>query len=305
MSKKTLAIEWGLPVWFTKAYRILILTVLGLIILGGSVRVMNAGLACPDWPLCFGQLIPDFHPQVYFEFIHRALAGAIGLAILFLHVLLLKNSKVPLKIKVWALISLVLLGTQVVLGGQTVLMLLKASIVAAHLAMGTALFASLVWIYQSVNLPSQSSIKSQEFGLVNKCFMLLVAVYMQIILGGLVASNYAANACPGEFPTCYGKLFPTFSGAIGLQVMHRTWGYVVFFMATTTYFVIRKFGKDLQLRKLSGMLMGVVVCQIGIGIANVFLYTPPLIAVLHLAFATKILWLGVKLVHRSCNYVAE
>lgn len=304
MTAKTLANEWGLPSWFAKAYRILIIVTLGLIILGGSVRVMNAGLACPDWPLCFGQLIPDFHPQVYFEFIHRALAGLVGLAILVLHFLLLKNKKVPTRIKVWAIISLLLLGTQVFLGGQTVLQLLLASIVAAHLAMGTALFASLVWIYQSVTLPSGVATKSQDPALVNKCMMLLLALYMQVIMGGLVASNYAANACPGEFPTCYGQLFPTLSGAIGLQVMHRTWAYVVFFMSATTYFVIRKYSKDIQLRKTSGMLLGVIVCQVIIGISNVLLYTPPIIAIIHLAFATKILWLAVKLVHRSKYYTA-
>ena len=41
--------------WFVKTYRALVIEVGGLIVLGGSVRVMNAGLACPDWPLCFGE----------------------------------------------------------------------------------------------------------------------------------------------------------------------------------------------------------------------------------------------------------
>jgi cytochrome c oxidase assembly protein subunit 15 len=29
-----------------------------LMALGSATRVMNAGLACPDWPLCYGELVP-------------------------------------------------------------------------------------------------------------------------------------------------------------------------------------------------------------------------------------------------------
>ena len=38
-----------------------------LIVLGALVRAHGAGLACPDWPLCFGELVPRFDLKVAFE----------------------------------------------------------------------------------------------------------------------------------------------------------------------------------------------------------------------------------------------
>src|ERR1700760_1820611 len=82
-------------VTFVRFYKWLCIATFELIVLGGAVRALNAGLACPDWPLCFGDYVPDFHPQVYLEFIHRVLAGSIGFATLALNGALLSGWKPP------------------------------------------------------------------------------------------------------------------------------------------------------------------------------------------------------------------
>ena len=57
-----------------------------LMAVGSATRVMNAGLACPDWPLCYGEFVPasQMNFQVFLEWFHRLDAGLIGLGSLWM-----------------------------------------------------------------------------------------------------------------------------------------------------------------------------------------------------------------------------
>ena len=57
-------------------------------------------------------------------------------------------------------------------------------------------------------------------------FLIGLLIFGQVLLGGLVASHYAGNVCPG-FPLCHGKLFPSFYGSLGIQVIHRLGAYIL------------------------------------------------------------------------------
>src|SRR3989337_714101 len=50
-----------------------------LVVWGGIVRLSGSGLAIPDWPLAEGRVLPRPHPNVLIEYVHRALAGLVGL----------------------------------------------------------------------------------------------------------------------------------------------------------------------------------------------------------------------------------
>jgi cytochrome c oxidase assembly protein subunit 15 len=285
--------EWKLPPWFLSVYNALVIGVFFLIALGGSVRIMKAGLACPDWPLCFGDVIPDYHPQVYFEFIHRVVAGVVAIATLILHVFLFR-SRAPRAVKLLAGFALLLLAAQIVFGGLTVLLLLQSYVVATHLILGTGFFSTLLWIYLSLK-PSPATGVEPSW-LARWSLFMVLAVYGQILLGGLVASHFASLVCI-DFPTCHGEWFPTFSGIIGLHVIHRLGAYCIFIFALINALLMRKFAAHARLRKLSGVLFLCVCGQVCLGIANVMLLTPPLIAVSHLALGVGVLSVAFRQLH--------
>ncbi|MBX3020301.1 MAG: COX15/CtaA family protein [Bdellovibrionales bacterium] len=277
-----------LPDWFAPVLGGLVVEVFFLIALGGAVRTMNAGLACPDWPLCFGDVIPDYHPQVYLEFLHRAMAGIVAITTGVLAIYLWR-SDAPKSSKYVMAFTVVLLLAQIVFGGLTVLLQLHAGVVATHLGMGTGFFGLLLWLYLGVKKGREAAVTSDWQRIWS--VVVIAGVFAQILLGGLVASHYAANVCP-DFPTCQGQWIPTLKGPVGLQVIHRLNAYLLFILIAVNWVLNRDASP--RAKSLASGMLAMVLAQIGLGIANVFLHTPPLISVLHLALATAILSLAVR-----------
>ncbi len=114
------------------------------VIVGGDVRSDLAGMACGEsWPFCAGGIIPDLsNPQVAIEFTHRVVAFATSLLILVELILAFLWFRKEARILYLALATMILLVAQVILGMVTVQSQLSPDVVTAHLALGTATFAS-------------------------------------------------------------------------------------------------------------------------------------------------------------------
>jgi len=147
-----------------------VIITLGLIMLGAGVRLTDAGLGCPDWPGCYGQLTP-VHAQeeiakaveaqggehgpvsmgkAWREMIHRYIAMGLGLLIIGLAVLAWKWRR-DLPGSPW--LATVLVGVvilQGLFGKWTVTLLLKPAIVTGHLLGGMLTLALLVWLWRRV-----------------------------------------------------------------------------------------------------------------------------------------------------------
>ena len=64
-----------------------------LIVAGGVVTNTDSGLACPDWPTCFGSVVPKMTGNVAVEHTHRLIATAVGLSAIALVALAMRRAR--------------------------------------------------------------------------------------------------------------------------------------------------------------------------------------------------------------------
>ncbi|MCJ2543740.1 COX15/CtaA family protein [Thermostichus vulcanus] len=185
--------------------------------LGSATRVMNAGLSCPDWPLCYGEIVPSqqMNLQVFLEWFHRMVAAGVGLATLTLMGFAwLKRRSLPSWLP-WGLsFAFGLVLVQGILGGLTVTELLRFDIVTAHLGTGLLFFATLLTL-GLLALPGSGSLSPsdsvelegpKERGSMGYLAWLglgaVLLVYGQSLLGALVASQWALHQCFASGDLC-------------------------------------------------------------------------------------------------------
>ena len=302
---------------FSKLALIATLLALCVVVLGAYVRLSDAGLGCPDWPGCYGTLTvpqsesalahaqtiypdsPVEHGKAWKEMIHRYLAGALGLLVLAIFVFSWRARR-DIKVSPWLPSFLLILITfQAALGMWTVTMLLKPVVVTAHLIGGMSTLALLTWIaHRHWGLVSTRYLQSESLR-----FWLrgaLVVLFAQIFLGGWTSTNYAALACT-DFPTCHGAWIPEmdFSNAFhwfrelgqgadgkvlplaaytAIQWTHRVGAMITFFYLALLGWQLLK---QPQLKKTTQIMLGLLVVQIGLGVANLLLHLPLALAVGH------------------------
>jgi cytochrome c oxidase assembly protein subunit 15 len=228
-----------------------------LMALGSATRVMNAGLACPDWPLCYGELIPQkqMNFQVFLEWFHRLTASSMGVFAIALAALAWwYRSSLP-RWTPWAtLLALALVVFQGVLGGLTVTELLRFDIVTAHLGTALLFFITLLAI-GILLMPYQGTNRAGTLRWIGLTASILV--YLQSILGALVGSQWALHQCLGTSSLC-------------LVMNSHILGVVPPTVATLALVVIawRTAALHPTLRTLATMAGGLVLLQILLGIAT-------------------------------------
>ena len=248
-----------------------------LMAIGSATRVMNAGLACPDWPLCYGTLFPQqqMNLQVFLEWIHRLDASLIGLmAIALVGLTVWYRRKLP-KWTPWAaLFALFLIVFQGILGGLTVTELLRFDIVTAHLGTAMLFFITLL-VIGLLLLPFKGT------GTVGKLpwisLTAAVLIYLQSLSGALVGSRWAVHQCLGGSQLC--------------TVMNsHLWGVLPATLSVLLvgFFAWRTPALHPALRKLAYLALGLVVLQVILGVATFTLHlqVEPLTVAHHTTGAT-------------------
>lgn len=182
----------------------LVVALVALVAIGGATRVMEAGLACPDWPLCYGALLPgrQMNLQVFLEWFHRLDAFVVGVALLVLSaVSVLQRRHLPGWLPWLAGAALLLVAVQGGLGALTVTQLLAAPLVTAHLATALVLVALTSGLYQRLAMEGRRELAPPLWWQALAGVALLL-VLGQCLLGGSMASQWAADLCLSSGSGC-------------------------------------------------------------------------------------------------------
>ena len=201
-----------------------IVGLLALTTLGGAVRVTDSGLACPDWPLCYGQVLPtgDYPPfaayQVWLEWTHRLAASLIGLLVIAYAALTWLRLRARPAVWAPAVSAVAMLGVQVGLGALTVTEQLEAAIVTAHLAVAM-LIVMLVSASAAASIAASAAAgptaPQRDLGaapdpaaFARLALLAGFSVYALIVLGSYVTHTDAGFFCGNQWPLCNGDLWP-------------------------------------------------------------------------------------------------
>ncbi len=297
-----------------------------VIVLGAWVRLSDAGLGCPDWPGCYGQLTwpvadseiesanqtfperPYESHKAWREMVHRYLAGSLMLLVFVIGWKAWRDPLSNRQVKVLALALIILIVFQALLGMWTVTLKLKPVIVMGHLLGGLTSFSLILWLLFSNRRRLMDKPNIQIRRMRPAIITAIVILATQIALGGWTSANYAALACP-DVPMCTGQWWPDadfkegfvlwrevgvdyegglldFRSRIAIHLVHRIGAVVTLLVLLGLAFRLIKIPR---LRTGGQVLMALVLTQFTLGVFNVALYLPLPNAVAHNAGAALLL----------------
>jgi protoheme IX farnesyltransferase len=282
-----------------------------LINLGGLVHNTGSSLACPDWPLCYGQIMPEMTGGILVEHSHRLLGSLVGfLVIINLILTIRKTGKWSLSSKLsWLALFMVIF--QGVLGGLTVIYQLPTLVSTLHLATSMLVICLIYLLFRNTweNKIDKSQNKNTNANTWPKNLrwfvgLSLILVYAQIVLGALMRHLGLGGACgvgPEHYLVCFDMInnhsgpFPS-SQEAWVHAIHRYFAIIlgVFILAWTNFYNSKlKKLLDSEISKAFTkriiIINSILILQILLGIFTVVSEIGITVTTLHLGGATVLL----------------
>lgn len=264
-----------------------------LIVFGGVVRITGAGMGCGDhWPLCNGQLIPPMDFMTAIEYGHRLAALFVSVLVVGLAVYAFRRRETAAfkdrRLFPYAVVAVVMLVVQVLVGAITVWLELPTGTVVLHLGLASLLLAVLIIAGMRALLPAEAPVGGMKAGYQRWAHITAALGFVLLIFGGLVANTGAGPLCQG-FPLCNGQWFPEGGGLVHLHWTHRILAYAMVPIALAAAIMTVRQKAPIAVSRSAMVALGLVIGQVWVAAEMVILHLPPLIRGLHLAVGVA-LW---------------
>ena len=274
-----------------RAFYITTVWTLGLLFLGSVVHATESSLACPDWPTCYGTMLPEMTGGVFWEHLHRLVAG--GLVLIFIAATYMAwrpEARRP-AIRRWALAGIGLLLVQSLFGGLTVLMRLPDAVSTTHLALAF-LFLALATGLTVVTSPGWSGGsggRGRPLHLRTLAVFGAVLTFIQSVLGAAVRHMDAGLVCP-DVPLCLGQWIPPLQTAtVAVHFGHRVTGLLLLItLLALAVQAVRTLGPSAA-RTLALSAGVLVTLQVLLGFLSVYMRLAVLPVSFHTLLAATIL----------------
>ncbi len=252
-----------------------------LLVIGGMVHATGSSLACPDWPLCYGQFFPAMEGGVLYEHGHRLVALAVSLLTVALAVTVWRRRR-DAAARAGALVAAGLVLFQASLGALTVVWKLPLVVSSGHLATSMAFFSVLVWLAWRLAPTGPDAEAPPAPGPVRALAgAAALGVYLQIVLGALVRHTGSGLACGTSVVLCEGAAWPA-AGPAQLVSFHRYMGVAVALLVVAATLAAIRSGPS-RARRAALAAPAIALVQVLLGAWTVWSMISVPVVSLHLA----------------------
>jgi protoheme IX farnesyltransferase len=264
---------------------------LGLIVLGGIVRITGSGMGCGDhWPRCDGEWFPPLDLPTLIESSHRWAAGLVSALVFAVAAVALRRHRSEPTLRNPALLAAFLLVVQVLLGAVTVKLVLPPWVVITHFANAMLLLAALLVVALRAAPEAPAALarddRHGDHGLV---LATLALGFVLILFGAQVANFDAGLLCLG-FPLCNGSPLPPEGDLARLHWSHRVLalGFLVVLGVLVSRLNRTRSPETAAVRRWAATVLGATLVQIGVAAAMILHLLPSGLRALHLLVGTVI-----------------
>jgi cytochrome c oxidase assembly protein subunit 15 len=195
-----------------------------VLIMGATVTNTGSQSGCgKSWPLCNGKFVPSFAVSTMIEFSHRFVTSIETVLILSLATVALMGWRQRKEVKILVPVMVFMLFLQAGLGAWAVMRPQSPEALASHFGVSLTAFASVLlmaaFIFERGGYEKLRDLAVSR-GYRRFAYGVIIYIYLLVYLGAYVRHSNASMACI-DWPLCNGKVYPGFSGAVGVAFAHR------------------------------------------------------------------------------------